>query len=534
VKGLREGLIALTSAATSLREGGFRLAEALRRLLKLTLPAGASWLTYTSRLLPLLYTASASITGLASSLEVVNFFIAWRLKRSEPAARRLRVEEGLAERRGALREATPIVEAVEEEPPLEVAEPTRPEGGVGLGLQRLRHWISSFKPKLRGRARGGAVEERGGAKLGGAEKAEGVGGELRAESPTPVGVEEEFDVHEKLVQVAVKAARHLEPLRGALRELKGELRAGALGPLGLELLYTPLRFASSARGFVETAATAFSGLGPGAPQLKTPIEVPRAVELVESYLDLRRRLASRALAEAFRVVEAAEGLELKVVASVVASASSAQEALRRALEEEVALRLPLRVRERLERVRVEALRTYSMERAAEGLLKLTALRTRLSELRRLPTAEGLREASKLVERVASKWSLAILPSRVTEGSKLLTSRLTLLSLRVQPVLRAISEVSGGFELQPSMLGVVEEFAYSHRGLPLTSMLTYSQFKLLEAASTLQAATPQPQVQRVVNVNVRVESSSDERDIRELERKLAKVLREAARRYGVQV
>jgi len=36
----------------------------------------------------------------------------------------------------------------------------------------------------------------------------------------------------------------------------------------------------------------------------------------------------------------------------------------------------------------------------------------------------------------------------------------------------------------------------------------------------------------MNVTVRVESLADERDLRELERKIARILRDAARRYGI--
>ena len=47
-----------------------------------------------------------------------------------------------------------------------------------------------------------------------------------------------------------------------------------------------------------------------------------------------------------------------------------------------------------------------------------------------------------------------------------------------------------------------------------------------------ARAREPRILRPLNITVKVESLRDERDLRELERKIAKILREAARKYGV--
>jgi len=79
---------------------------------------------------------------------------------------------------------------------------------------------------------------------------------------------------------------------------------------------------------------------------------------------------------------------------------------------------------------------------------------------------------------------------------------------------ALEVPPGGFSATPQMLKL-------HEIAPLMNLLS---------ASTRGARAPR--VQRPLDVTVKVESLTDERDLRELERKIAKILRDAARRHGV--
>ena len=56
--------------------------------------------------------------------------------------------------------------------------------------------------------------------------------------------------------------------------------------------------------------------------------------------------------------------------------------------------------------------------------------------------------------------------------------------------------------------------------------------LMNLVSALPRGGRAPGAQRPLDVTVKVESLTEERDLRELERKIAKILRDAARRYGV--
>ena len=56
--------------------------------------------------------------------------------------------------------------------------------------------------------------------------------------------------------------------------------------------------------------------------------------------------------------------------------------------------------------------------------------------------------------------------------------------------------------------------------------------LMNLVSALPRGARAPRAQRPLDVTVKVESLTEERDLRELERKIAKILRDAARRYGV--
>lgn len=72
----------------------------------------------------------------------------------------------------------------------------------------------------------------------------------------------------------------------------------------------------------------------------------------------------------------------------------------------------------------------------------------------------------------------------------------------------------GFSVTPQMLKL-------HEIVPLMNLL-----------SSLTREARAPAVKRPLDVTVKVESPAEERDLRELERKIAKILRDAARRYGV--
>ncbi|MBS7654089.1 MAG: hypothetical protein QXU95_01005 [Candidatus Bathyarchaeia archaeon] len=70
---------------------------------------------------------------------------------------------------------------------------------------------------------------------------------------------------------------------------------------------------------------------------------------------------------------------------------------------------------------------------------------------------------------------------------------------------------------------------------------FQSLRIHEVASILQmlSSAPPPsseavKVQRPINVTVRVESPADEGDLRELERKIVKILREEARRHGLNI
>lgn len=72
------------------------------------------------------------------------------------------------------------------------------------------------------------------------------------------------------------------------------------------------------------------------------------------------------------------------------------------------------------------------------------------------------------------------------------------------------------------------------GLPIAprSLKLHEMASLMSLLSALSQTARSTQLQRPMNVTVRVESLADERDLRELERKIARILRDAARRYGV--
>lgn len=76
------------------------------------------------------------------------------------------------------------------------------------------------------------------------------------------------------------------------------------------------------------------------------------------------------------------------------------------------------------------------------------------------------------------------------------------------------------------------------GRPIIPLTISSPVRMHEAIPMLSlmraqaVRTKEPKVLRPVDITLKVESLRDERDLRELERKIAKILREAARRYGV--
>lgn len=74
-------------------------------------------------------------------------------------------------------------------------------------------------------------------------------------------------------------------------------------------------------------------------------------------------------------------------------------------------------------------------------------------------------------------------------------------------------------------------------LPITPITALSPVRILEIVSMksfMRVPTPRPRILQPLNITIKVESLRDERDLRELERKIAKILREAARRYGVRL
>ncbi|NIM06138.1 MAG: hypothetical protein GTN65_11125 [Armatimonadetes bacterium] len=79
---------------------------------------------------------------------------------------------------------------------------------------------------------------------------------------------------------------------------------------------------------------------------------------------------------------------------------------------------------------------------------------------------------------------------------------------------ALEMAPGGFPVTPQVLKL-------HEVVPLMNLL-----------SALTREAKAPRIQRPLDVTVNVESLTDERDLRELERKIARILRDEARRYGV--
>jgi len=99
------------------------------------------------------------------------------------------------------------------------------------------------------------------------------------------------------------------------------------------------------------------------------------------------------------------------------------------------------------------------------------------------------------------------------------------------LIRGVSSVVTG----PAYAGI-ERYALEMApgGLPVTPRMLklHEIVPLVNLLSALTREARAPIVQRPLDVTVKVESLTDERDLRELERKIAKILRDAARRYGV--
>lgn len=88
--------------------------------------------------------------------------------------------------------------------------------------------------------------------------------------------------------------------------------------------------------------------------------------------------------------------------------------------------------------------------------------------------------------------------------------------------------------------IPERYAVSKLPLrsPITPLTVVSPVRIQEVIPMLSlmraptAKVREPRILKPLNITVKVESLRDERDLRELEKKIAKILREAARKYGV--
>jgi len=79
-----------------------------------------------------------------------------------------------------------------------------------------------------------------------------------------------------------------------------------------------------------------------------------------------------------------------------------------------------------------------------------------------------------------------------------------------------------------------DFSYGGRVAPFQLLRIHETASLLQMFSSMPPSPERIKVQQPINVTIRVESPADEGDLRELERKIIKILREEARRYGLNI
>jgi len=79
-----------------------------------------------------------------------------------------------------------------------------------------------------------------------------------------------------------------------------------------------------------------------------------------------------------------------------------------------------------------------------------------------------------------------------------------------------------------------DFSYGGRVAPFQLLRIHETASLLQMFSSTPPSPERIKVQQPINVTIRVESPADEGDLRELERKIIKILREEARRYGLNI
>jgi hypothetical protein len=179
--------------------------------------------------------------------------------------------------------------------------------------------------------------------------------------------------------------------------------------------------------------------------------------------------------------------------------------------------------------------------AVDKRIRLSRLVSRWSSREGLPllTAEMVRQAASCVNitRKISQVFGALVPiSKKTAISGLQTRKILLDSIWEKGLDGAVSDALGSAIIKP-------KYADSERleleRSPLGLFSVCRSAKLLEIAQTLRTsqtsvATSERQlaIKRTVNVNLTATTSEDENDLKNLERKIRKILEREARRYGV--
>jgi hypothetical protein len=140
-------------------------------------------------------------------------------------------------------------------------------------------------------------------------------------------------------------------------------------------------------------------------------------------------------------------------------------------------------------------------------------------------ALGMGEAALKVFGVPSA---EIMP-QILEMQRVLAEGFSMLD--VGALIRGVS----GIVTEPAYTGI-ERYALemAPSGFPVTPQVLklHEVVPLMNLLSALTREAKAPRIQRPLDVTVNVESLTDERDLRELERKIARILRDEARRYGV--